>query len=159
MWATKTSTILAWCTGFRKRTQNSAFWTTCWVWLPVTVEFTAGQLRRPAENIEHGRLNAAMRRSAITRNNVGRIAQETDRVAPPAAETERNIVSRLVENIKRLTLTRATAVTAVFREALRCRERESLSRAGRWLRSIGIRRFIDGQPLWKHCTNLIIENL
>jgi len=57
-----------------------------------TVEFTAGQLRRPAENIEHGRLNAAMQRSAITRNNVGRVAQETE-AAPAPRKTGRNIVT------------------------------------------------------------------
>jgi len=71
-----------------------------------------------------------MRRSAITRNNVGRVAQETDRAAPPASQTERNIVSELVENIKRLKLTRATAMTAVFPEALTCRERVFREQAG-----------------------------
>jgi len=61
--------------------------------LAITVKFTARQLFRTAENIEHGPLNAAMQRSAITRNNVGRVAQQqasgrTDRA--PIAAAARN---------------------------------------------------------------------
>jgi len=64
-----------------------------------------------AENIEHGRLAAAMQPSTITRNNVAPVAQETGRRRE--SRRARNIATELA-NIKRLTLTQATAVTAIF---------------------------------------------
>jgi len=99
--------------------------------LSVTVEFTAGQLFRP-KNIEHGRLNAAMQRSAITRNNVGLIAQETGRAyrrrRRPRSAKRQEILCPSGANIKRSSnLTRATAVIAIYRTVLRCRQKARLS--------------------------------
>jgi len=56
-----------------------------------------------------------MQRSAIARNNVGPIAQETDRAyaARPAARNPGKYCA-WAGDIKRLKLTQATAVTAIF---------------------------------------------
>jgi len=119
---------LVWIIGLRQRLAGAEsyilsergkprrlFWTTCADYqLPLNLlrDSCAG---RP-KNIEHGRLNAAMQRSAITRNNVGRIAQETGRAYRrwrPRCARRQEILWSWRTNIKRRSnLTLATAVIA-----------------------------------------------